>query len=41
MRADVLNSSSGKYGLLPEVFKVSTQTADFTAVSVMSMLLQS
>ena len=32
MRSDVLNSSSGKYGLLPDVFKVQTKTADFTAV---------
>ena len=32
MRSDVLNSSSSKYGAVPEVYKVSTQTADFTAV---------
>ena len=32
MRSDVLNQNSGKYGLVPEVYKVSTQTADFTAV---------
>jgi hypothetical protein len=32
MRSDVLNQNSGKYGLVPEVYKVETKTADFTAV---------
>ena len=32
MRSDVLNSSSSKYGAVPEVYKVSTQTANFSAV---------
>ena len=32
MRSDVLNSSSSKYGKTPDVYKMSTQTADFTAV---------
>ena len=32
MSADVLNSSSGKYGRTPDVYKMSAQTADFTAV---------
>ena len=32
MRADVLNSSSSKYGRTPDVYKMSAQTADFTAV---------
>ena len=32
MRSDVLNQNSGKYGRTPDVYKMSAQTADFTAV---------
>ena len=33
MRSDVLNQNSGSYGMLPNVYKVSAQTADFTAAA--------
>lgn len=32
MRSDVLNSSSNDYGKLPEVYKYSAKTANFSAV---------
>ena len=33
MRSDVLNQNSGSYGMIPNVYKVSAKTADFTAAA--------
>ena len=33
MRSDVLNQNSNKYGVVPNAYKVSAKTADFTAAS--------
>jgi len=33
MRSDVLNQNSGSYGMMPNVYKVSAKTADFTAAA--------
>ena len=33
MRSDVLNQNSGSYGMIPNAYKVSAKTADFTAAA--------
>ena len=33
MRSDVLNQNSGSFGMIPNAYKVSAKTADFTAAA--------